>query len=88
MKKPRRCCGVGTYEHTVPMPILGRSQSVDLCIADIVAALNAANIVTDGSCCGHGKIAGTVLLEDGRSIVVYPHRDMQLIELGEKGGKG
>jgi hypothetical protein len=37
------------------MPIRGRVQSIDLCIADIVAALNAANIVT-------------VALEDGREL--------------------
>lgn len=72
MKKPNKCCDVGSYEHTVPMPIRGRVQDVDLCIATIVAALNAANITTVASCCGHGKILPTVILEDERCIVIYP----------------
>jgi len=65
---PNACCNIGTYGCTVPMPIKGRRQDVDLCIADIVAALNAANITTVASCCGHGKIDGNILLEDGRII--------------------
>ena len=64
------CCELGTYECVVPMPIRGRSQGIDLCIADIVAALNAANILTTGSCCGHGKMPGSVLLDDGRVLHV------------------
>lgn len=61
---------MGTYEHQVPMPIIGRVQGIDLCIADIVAALNAANIVTVASCCGHGKIEPIISLEDGRDITI------------------
>jgi len=52
------------------MAIAGRRQDVDLCIADIVAALNAANIRTTASCCGHGKMDGRILLEDGRELFV------------------
>ena len=70
MKKPRRCCDVGTYGHTVPMAVGGRRRDVDLCVADLVAALVAANIQTSASCCGHGRRPGSVLLEDGRAIVV------------------
>lgn len=25
MKKPEKCCGVGTYEHQVPMPLGGHA---------------------------------------------------------------
>jgi len=70
MKKPDECCDVGSYECQVPMPLRGRRQEVDLCIADIVAALNAANIITVASCCGHGKMDGNIMLEDGRIISI------------------
>jgi len=69
MKKPSKCCGMGSFEHQIPMPINGRVRGIDYCIADIVAALNTANLVTDFSCCGHGneKIA-RIDLEDGRVL--------------------
>jgi len=70
MDKPRKHCPVGSYEHQVPMAIKHRRQDIDLCIADVVAALNAANIITVASCCGHGKMDGSVLLEDGREIII------------------
>ena len=70
MEKPDKCCECGSYEHQVPMPIAGRRQDIDLCIADIVAALNAANITTVASCCGHGKTDGDVLLKDGRELII------------------
>lgn len=43
---------------------------MDICIADIVAALNAANIVTMASCCGHGIQDGSIVLEDGRELII------------------
>lgn len=52
------------------MPIKGRSQDIDFCIADIVAALNAANIITIASCCGHKKFDGNIILEDGRELII------------------
>jgi tRNA(Phe) wybutosine-synthesizing methylase Tyw3 len=70
MKKPEKCCDFGTYECQVPMAIAGRRQDIDFCIADIVAALNAANITTVSSCCGHGKIPGSIVLEDGRELTI------------------
>lgn len=39
---------------------------IDACIAPIVKALNDAGIVTEGSCCGHGKADGWIVLSDGR----------------------
>ena len=74
MKKPDKHCEVGTYDHQIPMPIKGRRQEIDLCISDIVAALNAANITTESSCCGHGKMTGSIILTDGRFIEIYPNR--------------
>jgi len=65
------CCPIGSYEHQVPMALRGRRQDIDICIADLVAALNAANIVTRASCCGHGgERPGDILLEDGRVLYI------------------
>ena len=49
----------------VCMPINGRVQCIDWCIHQIVAALNAGNIPTVASCCGHGNTKGNIILEDG-----------------------
>ena len=69
IKKPHSCCDHGTYECQVPMSINGRRQDIDLCIADLVAALNAANIETVASCCGHNKgTCGIISLKDGRVL--------------------
>jgi biotin synthase-like enzyme len=57
------------------MPINGRRHDIDFCIADIVAALNAANITTLASCCGHGKMDGNIVLEDGRILAVMKKFD-------------
>jgi hypothetical protein len=65
------CCSCSSYKHQTPMPIKARVRYVDYCIADIVAALNAANITTLASCCGHSKVNGTILLEDGRIVEIY-----------------
>lgn len=70
MKKPNECCKMGSYECQVPMPINGRRQEIDFCIADIVAALNAANIKTLASCCGHNEMKGNIVLEDGRKLII------------------
>lgn len=61
---------------TVEMPIRQRVVSIDRCIHHIVAALNAANIETLASCCGHGKRAGIITLADGRELVVHPDRTL------------
>jgi hypothetical protein len=52
------------------MPVNRKVVQVDYCIADIVAALNAGNIITAGSCCGHGKSQGTIILLDERVLIV------------------
>jgi hypothetical protein len=70
MEKPKNCCAIGDYSHQVPMSINGRRQDIDLCIADIVAALNAANIPTVASCCGHGQMDASITLADGREILI------------------
>ena len=51
---------------------LRRSFPIDACIAPIVRALQAAGIDMRGSCCGHGKAPGEILLADGRVLSVRP----------------
>ena len=67
IKKPKKCCPCGSNEHAIPMPIKGKVCHIDFCIAKIVAALNAANIITVASCCGHGKLKPiiTILTPEG-----------------------
>lgn len=45
-------------------------KPIDSCIAPIVAALEAAGVHMFGSCCGHGRSDGEILLVDGRKLVV------------------
>jgi hypothetical protein len=45
-------------------------EPIDACIAPIVAALQAGGINMQWSCCGHGKRAGEIMLEDGRILEV------------------
>jgi len=46
------------------------SVGIDSCIASIVEALNKSGIRTIASCCGHGKIDGSIILADGRELLV------------------
>ncbi len=75
MRKPDKCCDMGTYEHQVPMACKGRRVDIDLCIADIVAALNAANIRTEASCCGHGVAECSIITEDGRVLIIQSEEE-------------
>lgn len=45
-------------------------KGVDACIASIVRALNDGGVMTTSSCCGHGRGDGSVLLADGREIII------------------
>lgn len=45
-------------------------KDVDACIADIVAALNNAGILTANCCCGHGVTDGSIILHDGRELII------------------
>jgi len=58
------------------MPINGRRHDIDFCVADIVAALNAANIITTMSCCGHDEKDGIICLQDGREIRIANVKDI------------
>jgi hypothetical protein len=69
--KPSQCCEEGSCQCEVPMPLNGCVQGIDYCVADIVAALNAAGIETMMSCCGHGKRQAELILADGRDLQWY-----------------
>lgn len=64
------CGGEKTFENQVCMPLNGKVQCIDHCIHQIVAALNAGGVYTVASCCGHGKTAGRIDLEDGRILLI------------------
>jgi hypothetical protein len=81
--KPKKCCKPGEFSCQVPMPINGRLQGIDYCIAHIIAALNAANIKTLASCCGHGEITGSIILDDGRELVVRKYDEKNYVNVKE-----
>lgn len=60
-----------------------RAWKIDACIASIVEALNAFDIFTTQSCCGHGKGPGRIDLEDGRVLVISTE-DFQEVRAVEK----
>ena len=71
------------WSHQVPMPINGKVRCIDSCIAHIVAALNAANVQTIASCCGHRHRPGSIILEDGREILICKNsKQARLLESG------
>jgi len=87
-----RCDEIGgkkTFQNQVSMPIKGTVRYIDHCIHPIIAALNAANIFTVASCCGHGTGPGIVSLEDGRVLGVF--RDQKeyekAIRCGSRGNR-
>lgn len=43
---------------------------IDACIAPIVKALNDGGVATVACCCGHGMMPGSIVLADGRELVV------------------
>lgn len=66
-------------------------KPIDSCIADIVRALNAGGVPTRSCCCGHGQYQGSIVLQDGRELVIgkethrYPDsRAAMLDKLGIK----
>lgn len=54
------------------MPLKGKVRCIDHCIHQIVAALNAGNVGTTASCCGHGDMNGMITLQDGRVLIILP----------------
>lgn len=53
----------------------GRKRGIDECIAPLIDALNRGGIATVASCCGHNTRAGSVVLTDGRELLIFPTFD-------------
>jgi hypothetical protein len=70
---PKRCNPLGSLECQKKCHINDDVVMLDICIADIVLALNQAGIKTTASCCGHAnkRTPGFIDLEDGRSFYVF-----------------
>jgi CBS-domain-containing membrane protein len=50
-----------------------KTVGIDRALADLVRALQKAGIHMEGSCSGHGRRPGEILLADGRTLlVVFP----------------
>lgn len=45
-------------------------KPIDRCIFPIVDALIDAKIYTRSCCCGHDKSDGSILLQDGRELII------------------
>ncbi len=48
------------------------NAGIDKCIQPIIRALNEVGMTTVASCCGHGNRPGTIMLKDGREILILP----------------
>lgn len=44
----------------------------DPCLVPLVKALNDGGLPTVASCCGHGKQDGSIVLADGRELLIRP----------------
>ncbi len=58
---------------------------IDACIAPIVDALNQAGIYTIGSCCGHGRSSGSIVLADGREMIICTDTERKSCEESNEG---
>lgn len=52
------------------LTINGRSIEVDAEIADLVRVLNDNGFPTRASCSGHGYRPGSIVLQDGRELII------------------
>lgn len=67
----------GTFireEVVIPGPD-GKKICVDQCLAPLITALNQAGLKTAACCCGHGRCFGSVMLKDGRELLIIPDRE-------------
>ena len=77
------CGGEKTYRHQACLPLNGKVYGIDWCIHHIVAALNAGGVRTSASCCGHGRMNGNIILEDGRVLIILPETPDDMEEWGK-----
>lgn len=60
---------IDKYEFT---SIGGKECRIDSCIADIVRGLDIAGAKPIASCCGHFNRWGSIILKDGRELLIVP----------------
>jgi len=60
----------------------GTIKSCDECIQSIVQLFNDYGLQTTASCCGHEKQNGSIVLKDGREImIIKKYKDARMIDL-------
>ena len=69
------CATVDLFVRVLPDDELSRARRhavkpIDTCVAGVIIALNGVGIGTIGSCCGHGTADMSVLLDDGRELLL------------------
>lgn len=47
-----------------------KDAEIDRCVAPVVEALQKGGVDMRGSCCGHNRSPGKILLQDGRTLSV------------------
>ena len=47
------------------------TQKIDACIAPTIKALQDSGVITESSCCGHGKWDGFILMGDGSTMELH-----------------
>ena len=62
----------GDYTNTTIVFLSDRPRNIDKCLVPLIKALNHAGMTTVASCCGHGKRPGSVILADGRELLICP----------------
>jgi hypothetical protein len=45
-------------------------KPIDRCLLPLIEELNRVGEHTIGSCCGHGKVPGSIIMADGRELTV------------------
>ena len=76
----------GTYEGNKRIDLAPKhgggntSAHVDPCLQKLAQALNDAGMRTANCCCGHGHQPSSIILQDGRYVVIISgHDEMQMI---------
>lgn len=79
-------CKTGfAFSDNVPCSNCGRvpgDKGYDPCLNEIITALNDVGIKSIASCCGHGRQPGSIVLKDGRELIIV--RDFETARKIEK----
>lgn len=65
----------GDLTASCPVEMRWKMLPIDMCIAELVRALNASGHSTTSACCGHGEAPGVIGLADGRALLVVETTD-------------